>query len=144
MKCTCVCGVCHGLAREGAVAVVGRTHSGSWPLNGMYERIAWSFRAVCSCCDIGMVCVLREASPARGERPISEILSVMVYEGGIMTCMYSIECFGILSACMSVREGSALAYPSPRKAVGHEGVAAKWPEGVRWCKWQGSRVHFMT
>ena len=72
-----------------------------------------------------MVCVLKEASPAKGKRPSSEILSVVVYEGGIMTCMYSIKCFGILSACMSVREGSALVHPNPRQAVGRVRVAAK-------------------
>ena len=76
-------------------------------------------------CDVGMVYALREASPGRGERPGSEILGVVVYEGGNVACMYSIGCFDILSVCMSVREGSALVHPNPRQAGGRERVAAK-------------------
>ena len=72
-----------------------------------------------------MVCVLEDASPVRGERPSSEISGVMVYEGGNVACMYSIGYFDILSVCMSVREDSVLVHPSPRQAVGREGVAAK-------------------
>ena len=74
---------------------------------------------------MGMARVLRGASPARGERPSSEISGVMVYEGGKGACMYSIVCFDILNVSTSLREGSVLVHPSPRQAVGREGVAAK-------------------
>ena len=71
------------------------------------------------------MCVLEEASPDRGERPSGEILGVLVYEGGNVACMYLIMRFDNLRVSVSTRENSVLVHPSPRQAVGREGVVAK-------------------
>ena len=69
-----------------------------------------------------MVCVLEDASPARGERPSSEISGVVVYEGGIVACVYSIECFDILGVCERPR-GLRPCAPEP--------LAGRWSGGSR-------------